>query len=66
MINYAIAGDFNQNNSTIIYNNIIAHIPALAINIYTNALLHKLSGNDESYISTTNQRFQLDSEVKYF
>lgn len=50
-----IAGDFNQTNTTIIYNDIAIHTPAIAINLYTNALLQKLSGNNKSYISTINE-----------
>lgn len=50
-----IAGDFNQTNTTIIYNDIAIHTPAIAVNLYTNALLQKLSGNNESYISTINE-----------
>lgn len=47
-----IAGDFNETNSKIIYNDIFEHTPQIAINLYTNALLQKLSGNNKSYIST--------------
>lgn len=54
--NLMIAGDFNQTNSTIMYNNIAIHTPGIAINLYTNALLRKLSGKPSSYISTVNER----------
>lgn len=50
-----IASDFNQTNSTVFYNDIAIHTPAIAINLYTNALLQKLSNNNESYISTKNE-----------
>lgn len=55
-----IAGDFNQTNSTVIYNDIAIHTPAIAINLYTNALLQKLSKNDESYISIKNEPIVLE------
>lgn len=58
-----IAGDFNQTNTTIIYNDIAIHTPAIAINLYTNALLQKLSGNNESYISTINEPIVLKKSV---
>ncbi|VVC36007.1 ABC transporter-like,P-loop containing nucleoside triphosphate hydrolase,AAA+ ATPase domain,ABC [Cinara cedri] len=58
--NCIVAGNFNKLNSTVMYNNIIAtHAPAIAINLYTNALLHKLSGNNEAHISTINEPVQL-------
>lgn len=60
-----IAGDFNQTNSTVLYNNIAIHTPAVAINLYTNALLQKLSGKNESYISTVNEPIQLGHIVRY-
>jgi len=50
-----IAGDFNRTKSTVLYNNIAIHTPAIAVNLYSNALLQKLSGNYESYISTINE-----------
>lgn len=53
--NLMIAGDFNQTNVTIIYNSIAIHAQAIAINLYTNALLQKISGNNNSYISTVNE-----------
>ncbi|CAH1731091.1 unnamed protein product [Aphis gossypii] len=53
--NLMIAGDFNRTKSTILYNNIAIHTPAIAVNLYSNALLQKLSGNYESYISTINE-----------
>lgn len=61
--NLLIAGDFNQTNSTVIYNNIAIHTPAIAINLYTNALLQKLSGNNGSYISTINEPMLLEKIV---
>jgi len=60
-----IAGDFNQTKSTVLYNNIAIHTPAIAINLYSNALLQKLSGNYESYISTFNEPIEIDSIVWY-
>jgi len=60
-----IAGDFNQTNSTVIYNNIAIHTPAIAVNMYSNALLQKLSGNNESYISTVNEPIHIDNMVKH-
>jgi len=60
-----IAGDFNQTKSTVIYNNIAIHTPAIAVNLYSNALLQKLSGNNESHISTVNEPLHLDSVVRY-
>ncbi|KAF0758973.1 ATP-binding cassette sub-family A member 3-like [Aphis craccivora] len=53
--NLMIAGDFNRTKSTVLYNNIAIHTPAIAVNLYSNALLQKLSGNYESYISTINE-----------
>lgn len=64
--NLMIAGDFYKTNVTVIYNNIAIHTPAIAVNLYTNALLKKLSGNNESYISTINEPINLISVVKYF
>lgn len=61
-----IAGDFNDTNSTVIYNNIALHTPAVAINLYSNALLQKLTGNSESYISTVNEPIQLEIKVMSF
>lgn len=61
-----IAGDFNHTNSTIIYNNIAIHTPAIAINLYTNALLQKMSGNNESSISTVNEPIILEEVVSIF
>lgn len=52
--NLMITGDFNQTNATIMYNSAI-HAPAIAINLYTNALLQKISGDNRSYISTVNE-----------
>jgi len=63
--NLMIAGDFNKTNSTIFYNNIAIHTPAIAVNLYSNALLQKLSGNDESYISTVNEPIEMSSVVRY-
>lgn len=65
-INLMIAGDFNNTNVTIMYNNVAIHTPAIAVNLYTNALLQKLSGNNESYISTINEPIQILNVVKYF
>ncbi|XP_060873175.1 phospholipid-transporting ATPase ABCA3-like isoform X2 [Metopolophium dirhodum] len=59
--NLMIAGDFNQTKSTVLYNNIAIHTPAIAVNLYSNALLQKLSGNNESHISTVNEPIHLDS-----
>ncbi|XP_025190796.1 ATP-binding cassette sub-family A member 3-like isoform X2 [Melanaphis sacchari] len=53
--NLMIAGDFNRTKSTVLYNNIAIHTPAIAVNLYSNALLQKLSGNNNSYISTVNE-----------
>lgn len=61
--NFLIAGDFNETKSTILYNDIAMHTPAIAINLYSNALLQKLSGNTKSYISTLNEPIKLKSEV---
>ncbi|VVC36008.1 Hypothetical protein CINCED_3A013120 [Cinara cedri] len=58
--NLMIAGDFNRTNSTVIYNNIAIHTPAVAVNLYTNALLQKFSGNKEAFISTVNEPIQLE------
>lgn len=63
--NIMIAGDFNRTKSTLLYNNIAIHTPAIAINLYSNALLKKLSGNYESYISTVNEPIKMDSTVWY-
>jgi len=63
--NLMIAGDFNETKSTVFYNNIAIHTPAIAVNIYSNALLQKLSGNDESYISTVNEPIEMSSTVRY-
>lgn len=63
-MNLMIAGDFNDTDLTVIYNNIAIHTPAIAVNLYTNALLQKLSNNNESYISTVNEPINL--KVKYF
>lgn len=60
-----IAGDFNKTNSTVIYNNIAIHTPAIAINLYSNVLLQKLSGNKEAYITTVNEPIQLEIVVKH-
>ncbi|XP_026811930.1 ATP-binding cassette sub-family A member 3-like isoform X2 [Rhopalosiphum maidis] len=59
--NLMIAGDFNKTKSTVIYNNIAIHTPAIAVNLYSNALLHKLSGNNDSFISTVNEPIHLDT-----
>lgn len=64
--NLMIAGDFNETNTTIFYNNIAIHTPAIAINLYTNALLQKLSGNNESFISTVNEPLILKRIVIMF
>lgn len=61
--NLMVAGDFNETNSTVIYNNIAIHTPGIAVNLYSNALLQQLSGNNESYISTMNEPIQLQSVV---
>lgn len=60
-----IAGDFNKTDSTVIYNNIAIHTPAVAVNLYSNALLQKLSGNIAAYISTVNDPIQLEIVVKH-
>lgn len=65
-MNLMIAGDFNNTDATIIYNNIATHTPAIAVNLYTNAVLRKLSGNTESSISTFNEPIELRSIVIYF
>eukprot|EP00102_Acyrthosiphon_pisum_P016671 XP_008187710.2 PREDICTED: ATP-binding cassette sub-family A member 1-like [Acyrthosiphon pisum] len=62
--NLMIAGDFNKTNSTIFYNSIAIHTPAIGVNLYSNALLQKLSGNDESYISTVNEPIKMSSAKK--
>lgn len=59
--NLMIAGDFNRTKSTVIYNNIAIHTPGIAVNMYSNALLQKLSGNNESYISTVNEPIHIDN-----
>lgn len=64
--NLMIAGDFNETNATVIYNNIAIHTPAIAINLYSNALLQKLLENDNSYISTVNEPIQLEVKVMYY
>lgn len=61
--NLMIAGDFNKTNSTIIYNSIALHTPAIAVNLYTNALLKKISGNNHSYISTVNHPIMLKKTI---
>jgi len=61
-----ISGDFNNTNATVIYNNIAIHTPAIAVNLYTNSLLQKLSGNNKSYISTANEPIQLEKVVKHY
>ncbi|XP_050530373.1 phospholipid-transporting ATPase ABCA3-like isoform X2 [Daktulosphaira vitifoliae] len=53
-----IAGDFNETQTTVIYNNIAYHTPGIAVNMFTNALLQKLSGNNESSISVINEPIQ--------
>ncbi|XP_060852919.1 phospholipid-transporting ATPase ABCA3-like isoform X2 [Rhopalosiphum padi] len=58
--NLMIAGDFNKTKSTVIYNNIAIHTPAIAVNLYSNALLQKLSGNNDSFISTVNEPIHMD------
>lgn len=63
--NLMIAGDFNETDSAVIYNNIAIHTPAIAINLYSNALLQQISGNTESYISTVNEPLRLQSMVYY-
>uniref|UniRef100_A0A2S2QYG5 ATP-binding cassette sub-family A member 3 n=1 Tax=Sipha flava TaxID=143950 RepID=A0A2S2QYG5_9HEMI len=57
--NLLIAGDFNETNSTVIYNNIAIHSPGIAVNLYSNALLQELSGNSESYIATINEPIEI-------
>lgn len=63
--NFLIAGDFNETKSSILYNDVAIHAPAIAVNLYSNALLQKLSGNTKSYISTLNEPIQFRSEVKF-
>lgn len=63
--NLMIAGDFIGTKSTVIYNDIAIHTPAIAINLYSNALLQQLSENDKSYISTVNEPIQLHIVVFY-
>lgn len=62
--NLMIAGDFNRTKSTVLYNNIAIHTPAIAVNLYSNALLQKLSGNYESYISTINEPILIGEMVR--
>lgn len=62
--NLMIAGDFNQTKSTVIYNTIAIHTPGIAVNLYSNALLQKLSGNNGSYISTVNEPIRLNNVVR--
>jgi len=62
--NLMIAGDFNRTKSTVLYNNIAIHTPAIAINLYSNALLQKLSGDYESYISTINEPILIGEVVR--
>lgn len=57
------AGDFNNKTVTLMYNNIAIYTPFIAINLYMNALLRKLSGNDKSYISTIHESIE---EVNYY
>lgn len=64
--NLMIAGDFDETKSTVIYNDIAIHTPAIAINLYSNALLQQLSGNNESFISTVYEPIQLHSVVYYY
>lgn len=59
--NLMIAGDFNQTKSTVIYNTIAIHTPGIAVNLYSNALLQKFSGNNGSYISTVNEPIRLNN-----
>lgn len=61
--NLMIAGDFNQTNVTIMYNSIAIHAPAIAINLYTNSLLQKISGNNRSYISTINEPIKIKKSI---
>lgn len=50
-----------KTNLTIVFNKATETTPNIAINLYTNALLKKLSENNKSYISTvielTEQRY---------
>jgi len=61
--NLMIAGDFNQTNSTLLYNNIAIHTPAIAVNLFSNALLRKMSGNNESFISTVNEPLIIEQSI---
>lgn len=63
--NLMIAGDFNKTKSTVIYNTIAIHTPAIAVNLYSNALLQKLTGNNGTYISTVNEPIAISSLVRY-
>ncbi|XP_050431314.1 phospholipid-transporting ATPase ABCA3-like isoform X2 [Adelges cooleyi] len=54
-----IAGDFNNTNTTVMFNNIAYHTPGIAVNLYTNALLQKVTGNNEMSISVTNDPIQI-------
>lgn len=57
--NLIVAGDFNKTNATVIYNNIANHASAIALNLYSNAVLQKFTGNSNSYIFTINEPIQL-------
>lgn len=61
--NLMIAGDFNQTNSTFMYNNIAIHTPAIAVNLFSNALLRKISGNNESFILTVNEPLIIEQSI---
>lgn len=63
--NLMIAGDFNGKESTLLYNNIAIHTPAIAVNLYSNALLQKFAGNKNVYISTFNEPINTESMVRY-
>lgn len=61
-----IAGDFNKTTSNVIYNNIALHVPGVAVNLYTNALLKKLTGNYHASITTVNEPTPVLESVKIF
>lgn len=64
--NLIIAGYFNKTKTNIFYNNVVHHAPAVAINLYSNALLQKLSGSKEAVILTVNEPVKPQKLVKYF
>lgn len=47
------AAEFNNTNVSLMYKSNAIYAPSIAINLYTNALLRKISGDNQSYISTT-------------